>query len=232
MHRTASVNEYSGRYSLMPMTFYTPSNDRLKKQSKTNKQGSDEEGFDASFLSEYNDEIKDLRCKLESHYNWLNGEEVARELSRIDLPLSMYTQWYWKIDLHNLMHFLRLRVDSHAQWEIQQYGRIMAGMFKRVAPLSYQAWLDYNVNSVSLSAAERTALAQLVKTTRTDDGLLLESKEVLKVRMKESETVSQRELDEFVQKLTVPKPVDFELDLSQAKDPEWFEAKMKAASGS
>ena len=87
-------------------------------------------------------------------YEWLTGHDVARELARIDLPLSTYTQWYWKIDLHNLLHFLTLRVDPHSQWEIQQFGRVMAGMLKRVAPLSYEAWIDYDVCGAPLSRME------------------------------------------------------------------------------
>ena len=99
----------------------------------------------------------------------MTANEVARELSRIDLPLSTYTQWYWKIDLHNLLHFLTLRVDTHAQWEIQEYGRVMAGMLKRVAPLSYEAWIDYDVCGAHVSRAELDALRALVKVE--SDGL-------------------------------------------------------------
>src|SRR5678815_5815193 len=88
--------------------------------------------------------------------------DIARELARIDLPLSTYTQWYWKIDLHNLLHFLTLRVDRHAQWEIQEYGRVMAGMLQRVAPLSYEAWIDYDVCGAPLSRLELDALRTMV----------------------------------------------------------------------
>ena len=97
----------------------------------------------------------------------MTGQEVARELARIDLPLSTYTQWYWKIDLHNLLHFLTLRVDTHAQWEIQEFGRVMAGMLKRVAPLSYEAWIDYDVCGTHLSRAELESLRALVKVEGT-----------------------------------------------------------------
>ena len=93
----------------------------------------------------------------------MTGEDIARELARIDLPLSTYTQWYWKIDLHNLLHFLTLRVDTHAQWEIQEFGRVMAGMLKRVAPLSYEAWIDYDVCGAPLSRMELDALRACVE---------------------------------------------------------------------
>jgi thymidylate synthase (FAD) len=104
-----------------------------------------------------------LRADAVATYEWLNGHEVAREIARIDLPLSTYTQWYWKIDLHNLLHFLTLRVDSHAQWEIQEFGRVMAGMLKRVAPLSYEAWIDYDVCGAHLSRMELDVLRSLVR---------------------------------------------------------------------
>ena len=105
-----------------------------------------------------------VQCKIED--GWLVAEDVARELARIDLPLSTYTQWYWKIDLHNLFHFLSLRADPHAQWEIQEYARVMAGMMKRVAPLSYEAWIDYNVCAHPMSRAELDALRRAGKLRR------------------------------------------------------------------
>ena len=101
-----------------------------------------------------------IRRESTDAYAWLTGNEVARELARIDLPLSTYTQWYWKIDLHNLLHFLTLRVDAHAQWEIQEFGRVMAGMLKRVAPLSYEAWIDYDVCGTHLSRGELDVAAR------------------------------------------------------------------------
>jgi thymidylate synthase (FAD) len=87
---------------------------------------------------------------------------VARELARIDLPLSTYTQWYWKIDLHNLIHFLTLRADPHAQYEIRVFAEVMAGMLKRVAPLSYEAWIDYAFAAAPMSRGELAVLRQLV----------------------------------------------------------------------
>ena len=135
-HRTANVNEYSGRYSLMPMLFYMPDEAQLQTQSRRNNQGRSGEAVDAAIYAEARQRWEEIRRASTDAYGWLTGNEVARELARIDLPLSTYTQWYWKIDLHNLLHGLTLRVDAHAQWEIQEYGRVMAGMLKRVAPLS------------------------------------------------------------------------------------------------
>lgn len=229
-HRTANVNEYSGRYSLMPMLFYTPDAERYRKQSTTNRQGSSEEKLESGIYQGLIDRQKQLREEASGFYHWLNGEDVARELSRIDLPLSMYTQWYWKIDLHNLMHFLTLRIDSHAQWEIREYARIMAGMMKVVAPLATQAWLDYDVNGIKLSAAERMALAQLLEMTQTDDGVEIESKQDTKVLLKLTDTYSKREAKELIGKITMPEKIDISLDLRKSKPAKFFEDKMKAAT--
>src|SRR5690349_19446800 len=114
-HRTANVNEYSGRYSLMPMLFYTPSEEQLQTQSRVNNQGRSGEPVPVEQYREALRRWEEIRSASRSTYEWLTGEEIARELARIDLPLSTYTQWYWKVDLHNLLHFLKLRVDAHAQ---------------------------------------------------------------------------------------------------------------------
>ncbi|MDH3298526.1 MAG: FAD-dependent thymidylate synthase, partial [Gemmatimonadota bacterium] len=135
-HRTASVNEYSGRYSLMPLLFYKPEAASFALQSAVNNQGREDQPAAPSLYADAIARWESLRQQASDTYGWLVSEDIARELARIDLPLSTYTQWYWKIDLHNLLHFLRLRADPHAQWEIQEYGRVMAGMLARVAPLT------------------------------------------------------------------------------------------------
>src|SRR5450432_2283732 len=122
-HRTANVNEYSGRYSLMPMLFYTPDAAQLQTQSRRNNQGRSGQAVTDEVHAEALRRWEAIRRESTETYGWLTANEVARELARIDLPLSTYTQWYWKIDLHNLLHFLTLRVDAHAQWEIQDDGR-------------------------------------------------------------------------------------------------------------
>lgn len=226
-HRTANVNEYSGRYSLMPMLFYTPSAEQLQKQSARNNQGRSGEPVDTAIYAEALTRWERLRAESRGTYEWLSGEDVARELARIDLPLSTYTQWYWKIDLHNLLHFLRLRVDSHAQWEIQEYGRVMAGMLERVAPLSYEAWIDYDVCGARLGRQELAALAQLVNASATGlqsrDGAALSNAEL------EASGLSKREVEELVTKLT-PTPVPrFELDLTKSLAPAELEARFAAA---
>ena len=219
-HRSANVNEYSGRYSLMPMLFHTPSAEQLQTQSKQNNQGRSGTTVE---LAKYDEAVRrwnEIREKSRDAYEWMMHEDMARELARIDLPLSTYTQWYWKIDLHNLLHFLKLRVDSHAQWEIQEYGRVMAGMLKRVAPLSYEAWIDYDVCGDRVSRMELEALRKLIspegEILRARDGVSLDGGALA------AGGLAKREAAELLQKLQ-PKPVpDFELDLSKASSAEVF----------
>ncbi|HVJ20169.1 MAG TPA: FAD-dependent thymidylate synthase [Polyangiaceae bacterium] len=220
-HRTASVNEYSGRYSLMPMLFYTPNADQLQTQSKRNNQG---RSGDAVTLAKYQEAVRrwnEIRERSRGAYEWMTNEEIARELARIDLPLSTYTQWYWKIDLHNLLHFLKLRVDAHAQWEIQEFGRVMAGMLKRVAPHSYEAWIDYDVCGARVSRMELDVLRKLIKT---GEGTLepRAGASALGLGELESAGLAKREIRELFDKLQNVEVPDFELDLSQAQSAESF----------
>ena len=152
---------------------------------------------------------------------------MSRELARIDLPLSTYTQWYWKIDLHNLLHFLTLRIDAHAQWEIQEYARVIAGMVKRVAPLSYEAWLDYQVMGDKLSRAEIEALARLV--TATDDGIEARSGAALSNERLRELGLSPREARELKAKLAPRELPSHDLDLSRMRAPDDVAAEMLAA---
>lgn len=226
-HRTASVNEQSGRYSLLPMLFYTPSQEQLRKQSVTNHQGRSSEGLSPEFYAEATRRWSEGRSEAQITYEWLAVNDVAKELARIDLPLSTYTQWYWKIDLHNLMHFLGLRVDSHAQWEIQQYGRVMAGMMKRVAPLSYEAWIDYNVAGASFSRSEMEVLRTFVQT---EGGRLFAGGGPVDDKDLSLRGLSSREIDELTAKLQPVTAPDFELDLTTAKPASFFEKMMAAAA--
>src|SRR5215831_15654905 len=169
-HRTANVNELSGRYSLIPMLFYTPDAIQLQTQSRKNNQRRSGQAVDAAVHAEAVRRWGEIRRSVSAAYEWMTAGEVARELARIDLPLSTYTQWYWKIDLHNLLHFLTLRVDPHAQWEIQAFGQVMAGMLQRVAPLSYEAWIDYDVRGARLSRMELEAVRALVTAEEGEGG--------------------------------------------------------------
>jgi hypothetical protein len=163
-------------------------------------------------------------------YEWMTGQEIARELARIDLPLSTYTQWYWKIDLHNLLHFLTLRVDGHAQWEIQEFGRVMAGMLKRVAPLSYEAWIDYDVCGSHVSRMELDALRALVVAAPDGQGIGARGGSgTLDRAALASGGLSNREIDELLAKLAPASVPEFELDLSRAKSAAYFAERFAAA---
>jgi thymidylate synthase (FAD) len=219
-HRTANVNEMSGRYSLMPMLFYQPPEAQLQVQSTGNNQGRSGQTLDAKLRAEAYQRWQSLRADAVETYAWLSSHEVAREIARIDLPLSTYTQWYWKIDLHNLLHFLTLRVDSHAQWEIREFGRVMAGMLKRVAPLSYEAWIDYDVCSARLSRMELDVLRELVHGD--EDGIASGGGRLSRAEM-EAKGLSRREADELLAALRPASVPDFELDLGKAKPAAYFE---------
>jgi thymidylate synthase (FAD) len=152
-HRTANVNEYSGRYSVMDDDFYLPKPEHLASQASNNKQGRGEvlEGEAAKVASELIE--RDSKIAYEHYLKLLDGNVgLARELARMILPVNYYTQWYWKIDLHNLLHFLSLRADSHAQYEIRAYANAMLELVKAWVPITHQAFMDYRANSVNLSA--------------------------------------------------------------------------------
>jgi thymidylate synthase (FAD) len=227
-HRTANVNEYSGRYSLMPLLFYKPDAPQFALQSRVNNQGREERPASPALYTEAIRRWEALRESAADTYGWLVDEDVARELARIDLPLSTYTQWYWKIDLHNLLHFLRLRVDPHAQWEIQEYGRVMAGMLKRVAPLSYEAWLDYDVLGARVSGAELTILRRLL--TPDAEGLSVRSAEGIVDEEEMADAgLSSREIRELLAKLSPVDRPDFSLDLGRMQSAEEMGGRMAAA---
>jgi thymidylate synthase (FAD) len=223
-HRTANVNEYSGRYSLMPMLFYTPDAAQLQTQSRRNNQGRSGQAVAGEVHAEALRRWESIRRESTEAYGWLTANEVARELARIDLPLSTYTQWYWKIDLHNLLHFLTLRVDAHAQWEIQEYGRVMAGMLERVAPLSYEAWIDYDVRGAHLSRGELEALRALVSVEGEGPGQGLAATGARLGRAAlEQRGLARREVDELFAKLApAPALPDFSLDVATARSAEHF----------
>jgi thymidylate synthase (FAD) len=219
-HRTASVNEYSGRYSLMPLLFYRPAPEHFALQSEANQQGRQSESAAMELWEQAVRRWNRSRDEASSTYQWLLQEDVARELARIDLPLSTYTQWYWKIDLHNLLHFLTLRVDPHAQWEIQAFARVMAGILKRVAPISYEAWVDYDLMGSAMSRGELEALSRLVEPAEEDGIQPRADAQGLSREGLEGLGLSGREIRELRTKLTpLPRP-DFELDLSKLRSAE------------
>ena len=155
-HRTANVNEYSARYSIMPDRFYRPSVENVRKQSTTNRQGG-EEVIDVSTAEDFLSLLEDSEA-LYTRYLDLTERGVARELARAALPVSVYTEWYWKCDLHNLLHFLSLRMDPHAQIEIRDYATAMYDMIKPIVPITCEAFEDYRMNSMQLTGLEVEAM--------------------------------------------------------------------------
>lgn len=155
-HRTANVNEYSARYSVVPDRFYHPSTENVRKQSASNRQGS-EGAADDMTAKEFCEHLDELESHYARYQSFLD-RGVAREMARIALPLSVYTEWYWKVDLHNLLHFLSLRMDPHAQQEIRDYAHAMFALIRPIVPIAAEAFLDYQYQSVHLSRLEIEAL--------------------------------------------------------------------------
>jgi thymidylate synthase (FAD) len=185
-HRTAGVNELSARYSVMDKEFYIPEPEQLAAQSTTNRQGRGE-----VVTPELAKIIQDLLIQDATHnhddYEWLLNEPgseehdpnrpgLARELARMNLTLNTYTQWYWKCDLHNLFHFLKLRADSHAQYEIRSYAEVMLDILRKWVPISTQAFIDYQHSAHTFSRMDmnviRRLVADLVHTQSSDSSLL------------------------------------------------------------
>ena len=210
-HRVANLNELSGRYSIMPLQFYTPEHKDFQYQSTDNKQGRngivDEDLYD-NWISDH----VDLRKYCGDLYVKDLKNETAREIARIDLPLSTYTEWYWKMDLHNLFHFLKLRCDEHAQFETREYANIIAAMVNKVVPISFEAWLDYNYCAKSFSYQDLLALKNL-----------LSEDPWIKSHPCDDLGMTKREIEEFFAKVSAPadKP-NFNLDMSLAKSPSYF----------
>ena len=181
-HRTANVNEYSARYSILDREFYIPAPAQLAAQSTANRQGRGDvlEGEEAAWV------LETLRRDAETAYDhyetMLNEGEgadpersgLARELARMNLPLNIYTQWYWKVDLHNLFHFLSLRADPHAQYEIRVYADAMLETVKRWVPLAHEAFMENRMGGAALTAGQIAVLRRMLAgedVTRESSGL-------------------------------------------------------------
>jgi thymidylate synthase (FAD) len=184
-HRTANVNEYSARYSILDREFYLPAPEHLAAQSAVNRQGRGEV-LSGDAAARVLDLLRDDATRTYDHYvEMLNEDEqgaprdparpgLARELARMNLTLNTYTQWYWKIDLHNLLHFLSLRADAHAQYEIRVYADAMLETVATWVPIAHQAFLDYRLGAVTLSAQMLAAVRRMVggeAVTQADSGL-------------------------------------------------------------
>ena len=167
-HRTARVNEVSGRYSVMKEEFYSPSEDMISFQSKDNKQGRSTDEVPAELKQKVLDIIKELNDDSYKSYKEMVESGIAKELARICLPLNLYTEWYWQIDLKNLLHFLRLRLDDHAQYEIREYAKAMAEIVKKVCPYTWESFEEHTLYSTKLSRTESNLLKELFSGKEVD----------------------------------------------------------------
>ncbi|MEX2213218.1 MAG: FAD-dependent thymidylate synthase [Phycisphaeraceae bacterium] len=155
-HRTANVNEYSARYSVVPDRFYMPSVDNVRAQSASNRQGG-ETPVEAGTAEEFLGWLGEVEQQYKTYQQMLD-KGVTRELARIALPVNVYTEWYWKCDLHNTLHFLSLRMDPHAQQEIRDYANAMFALIKPIVPITAEAFLDYRLDAMQLTRLEIEAV--------------------------------------------------------------------------
>ena len=178
-HRTANVNEYSARYSILDKEFYLPKNEHLAAQSKSNRQGRGEvlQGEQAKKVlsllkNDAERTYENYETMLNERYDGSVVDEnetgLARELARMNLTLNTYTQWYWKTDLLNLMNFLRLRADHHAQYEIRAYADVMLDTLKRWVPTTYEAFMDYRVGGTEVSSKGKIIIQKLISGEKVD----------------------------------------------------------------
>jgi thymidylate synthase (FAD) len=237
-HRTANVNEYSMRYSLPPMQFYIPGYDNTGTQSKKNKQGRAVPVSPEQY-NQFRLQWEALQKNSVELYELMvsDGVDLARELARLHLPLSIYTEWYWKIDLHNLLGFLRLRVDKHAQWEIQQVSQLKARICNLVAPNATEAWVDYVHQAKTFSRMEMQVLREMLSVGMRSNPLEPEvSLPVLRSSgasvgmsaLREGYKLGKREAEEFLALFEGSDedpfaPFDLSLDTSVGKPGSYFE---------
>ena len=178
-HRTANVNEYSARYSILDKEFYLPAIENLAAQSQSNRQGRGDvlSGDQAKKVldllkKDAEQTYNNYETMLNERYDGsvIDGNQVglARELARMNLTLNTYTQWYWKTDLLNLMNFLRLRADHHAQYEIRAYADSMLDTVKKWVPITYEAFLDYRVGGTEVSSKGKKIIQKLISGKKVD----------------------------------------------------------------
>lgn len=184
-HRTANVNEYSARYSVLGNEFYLPSRDQLAAQSHSNRQGRDRQLSDAEASKVLGLLERDAATCYQHYQEMLNENEhgeildenrqgLTRELARMNLTLNYYTEWYWKVDLHNLLNFVKLRADPHAQYEIRVYAEAMLEILKHWVPLTYEAFEEYSLGGANFSASAIKAINRMIsgeQVTQENSGL-------------------------------------------------------------
>lgn len=207
-HRTASLNEYSARYSIVPDVYYVPEFEHINIQSESNRQGRGDV-VDTDYAQQvvrlwrgnaernYEDYIYLLNADEEGHPHDETRPQIARELARNVLSLDFYTQWYWKMDLHNLFHFLKLRMSDHAQWEVRQYANAVAEIVADAYPLSWKAFKDYELDAVNLSGPEQNILMRLFEKSEVE----FSDAEIIEIA-KEMGVNNKREQSELLDKFT------------------------------
>ncbi|MBN1351747.1 FAD-dependent thymidylate synthase [candidate division KSB1 bacterium] len=191
-HRTANVNEYSLRYSKAINEFYLPEPETLRYQSETNRQGRGEVAVPGELQLQVLELLRKSTEQAWQDYQQMENSGIARELARINLPVSLYTEWYWKIDLNNLMHFLKLRLDEHAQFEIREYARIMAQIVQKVVPIAWEAFEDYVLCARTFSRLEIQLIQKALRLGEIQPDWH---------QLADDENLSQREIGEFMEKI-------------------------------
>ncbi len=197
-HRTASINEYSGRYSEMLSDYYIPNLKDIQAQSKSNRQGKEEGTLSSSTRLSFQNAVISVSDDAYATYTEYLNKGVAKELARMILPVNFYTQWYWKSNLHNTFHFLKLRMDPHAQQEIREYANTMADIVKIAVPTAYKAFEDFTLNNMSFSSKETEALKYIMNGTEIAEAC----KEAgINLRKTDGSPAKQGEGPEFLKKL-------------------------------
>lgn len=197
-HRAFSYNEYSGRYSIMSDDFYTPKPERIQTQSKVNKQGTDDDGeFSQSTQMMMELKMKESQEESLKEYQYYLGIDMARELARNNLPVSNYTEFYMSGNLHNLFHFLKLRLDSHAQYEIRVFAEAIYDIIKPLFPLACEAFEDYSLNSSNMSSQELELISNIFENENIDKSKIKEYIE------NNSILTNAREKEELIKKLKI-----------------------------
>ncbi len=202
-HRMGSFNEMSARYSILEDEFYEPH--EIRKQSLTNRQGSSEEFVARNVNENWALFVKEHDDRCYKMYKDLLTVNAAREQARMVLPVNIYTQFYWTVDLWNLMHFMKLRSDPHAQWEIQEYSRILEACVGAVCPIAYSAWCTYYRDAVMFSITERQTITNMLLEHKILIDLEPQAKEAGMTTRTPSGKLS-REFKEFLTKLHVESP--------------------------
>ena len=190
-HRTASVNEYSLRYSQAHNQFYMPEPEVIRAQSTTNRQGRSLDAVPEDLQQKVLAILKKYTTQAWDDYQQLEDSNIARELARINLPVSLYTEWYWKIDLHNLLHFLRLRLHPTAQYEIRVYAKAMAEILKIAVPLTWEAFEDYSLHAKTFSRIEIEMIKEALAKSAPQNW----------EEMAQAKGLSKREIREFIEKI-------------------------------